>query len=265
MKLTRKTLIRWKIYFDRARMYVSYVQFLLIGMVFIKQFKGGISGFFLDHMIWTIPLMLIVFVVCCLIVGYLDHRLGIRAEEYNALSEANPMMIEIRDRLRKDSAGRYLYPSLMCPANPSRHCQDLKYSISECSGCMYNKPSFTREEMDFVHGNRDVHIITQPGLAMKRELCHLTLRQVSALTGISTSTISRIEQGKECKLSNINKLIQFYEGRYKSGAGSGEPDLFSTDSSGRAGSGSEPPCADSGKQGEDSKADPEIHEEEIQH
>jgi hypothetical protein len=43
-----------------------------------------------------------------------------------------------------------------------------------------------------------------------RELSGLTLRDVSAMTQISASTISRIEQGKECKLSSINKLIEFY-------------------------------------------------------
>jgi len=168
LQKARKNIIRWKMYFDRARMYVSYVQFILIGLVFIKAFKGGISTYFFSHMGWTLPVMVIVFVASCLIIGYLDMKLGIRSEEYRALSEANPMMMELLDRTKKEE-----------PKQP-----DLSYKGNDLS---------------------------HEGLATKRQILGLTLRQVASLTQISTSTISRIEQGKECKLSNILKLIKLYE------------------------------------------------------
>jgi DNA-binding transcriptional regulator YiaG len=46
-----------------------------------------------------------------------------------------------------------------------------------------------------------------------RERFHLSLRNVAKMTGLSISTISRIEHGKECYLSNVIKLSDFYNGK----------------------------------------------------
>jgi transcriptional regulator with XRE-family HTH domain len=225
MTINRKTIIRWKIYFDRARMYVSYIQFLLIGLVFIKQFKGGISNYFMHHVIWTIPLMIMIFVLCCLVIGYLDHRLGIRAEEYNALSEANPMMIEIRNRLRGE---------------------DLRMAL--------------------IRHEATIEILS---FSFQREILGLTIRQVASLTGLSSSTISRIERGRDCLESSINKLKQFYDEQFKNRkTGGADPatDLFSSirNPDGESGSGSESPDQKSPEIRKDGEADQEIHDEKIQ-
>lgn len=55
-----------------------------------------------------------------------------------------------------------------------------------------------------------LHQITAEGLMALRMEKKLSLREVSQMTGISSSTVSRIEKGRECKLSSINRLIEFY-------------------------------------------------------
>lgn len=159
MKINLKTLVRWKVYLDRSRVYVASVQFIFIGVILAKSLGWDVS-------ILEALIMAIVFTGLAMIVGYYDMKLGVRSEEFRNLSESNPLMMEILSRLEH------------------RRQPDLSYKGEDLS-----------------------HV----GLATKRQILGLTLRQVSSLTGISSSTISRIEQGKECKLSNLTKLIKFYE------------------------------------------------------
>ncbi|WP_299535614.1 hypothetical protein [Ulvibacterium sp.] len=44
IKANKRTLIRWKVYIDRARMYIGYVQFLMIGFVFLEAYKDTTIG-----------------------------------------------------------------------------------------------------------------------------------------------------------------------------------------------------------------------------
>jgi len=94
--LNKRTFIRWKIYFDRSRMYIGYIQFFLIGYVFLKDFKGGhLGGLIFKYAIISIPIALILFVFLSLLLGYLDTKLGFREEELRNLSKSNPMMVEM--------------------------------------------------------------------------------------------------------------------------------------------------------------------------
>ncbi len=99
--LNKRSLIRWKIYFDRSRMYIGYIQFFLIGIVFLQSFKGKPWGdaIFKNALI-SIPIALILFVILSLILGYLDSKLGLREEELRNLSKSNPIMMEILDHLK---------------------------------------------------------------------------------------------------------------------------------------------------------------------
>jgi len=99
--MNRKTLIRWKVYFDRSRMYIGYMQFFLIGIVFLQSFKDKSWGeFIFRNAIFAIPIALVLFVLLSLILGWLDTRLGFRQEELRNLSNSNPVMMEILDELK---------------------------------------------------------------------------------------------------------------------------------------------------------------------
>ena len=100
--LNKRTFIRWKIYFDRSRMYIGYIQFFLIAYVFLKDFKGGhLGGLIFKYAIISIPIALILFVFLSLLLGYLDTKLGFREEELRNLSKSNPMMVEMLDSLKE--------------------------------------------------------------------------------------------------------------------------------------------------------------------
>lgn len=102
IKADRKALIRWKIYIDRAKMYVGYVQFLMIAFVLLKAYKDSFLGrLIFDHLAISIPLILIVFILLSLIVGRIDTLLGLREEELRNSSSSNPVMRDIQQYLEE--------------------------------------------------------------------------------------------------------------------------------------------------------------------
>jgi hypothetical protein len=100
--LNKRSLIRWKIYFDRSRMYIGYIQFFLIGIVFLQSFKDKSWGeFIFKNALISIPIALVLFIILSLILGYLDSKLGLREEEFRNLSRSNPVMMEMLEQLKK--------------------------------------------------------------------------------------------------------------------------------------------------------------------
>jgi hypothetical protein len=102
MKLDKRTLIRWKIYVDRARMYAGYIQFFMLIAVFINTLGDNTYGKYLvRYSFISIPLLLVVFIGLSLVLGYIDSRLGIRSEEQRNISTSNPVQMEILQILRE--------------------------------------------------------------------------------------------------------------------------------------------------------------------
>ena len=94
--INKRSLVRWKIYFDRSRMYIGYIQFFLIGIVFLQSFKDQSWGEYLYRYAFiSIPVVLVLFVVFSLLLGYLDTKLGLREEEFRNSSSSNPVMMEM--------------------------------------------------------------------------------------------------------------------------------------------------------------------------
>lgn len=85
--------IRLKVYFDRARMYVSYLQTFAVLVTALKVFDMVPPW-------WLFCVMCVVFGVLCIFVGWLDSRFRIFEEEQKRISEQNPMLVEILDRLK---------------------------------------------------------------------------------------------------------------------------------------------------------------------
>lgn len=90
----KKLLIRWKVYFDRARMYISYVQTLIVVLTFLKVF-GIVPP------VWAVIPLVLALISLCLLVGWVDMKLGIFDAEQQRISEQNPMLVEILARLKK--------------------------------------------------------------------------------------------------------------------------------------------------------------------
>lgn len=98
----KRAIIRWKVYFDRSRMYIGYIQFFLIGIVFLQSFKDKPWGeFIFNYSLIAIPVALLLFILLSLILGYLDSKLGFREEELRNLSSSNPVLMEILSSLNE--------------------------------------------------------------------------------------------------------------------------------------------------------------------
>jgi len=93
----KQTLIRWKVYIDRSKMYVGYIQFLLIIFVFINSLDNNpVSQFVLEKPLIAVPVILVLFVLCSLVLGYMDSKLGFREEEIRNHARSNPVLRQIQ-------------------------------------------------------------------------------------------------------------------------------------------------------------------------
>lgn len=100
MNLYKEKLIRWKIYFDRARMYIGYIQFFMIGFVFFDALKGNRFGDMIFEYIYvSFPIMVLIVILLSLIIGKLDSKFGFREEEQRNYAEANPIMRDIHSNM----------------------------------------------------------------------------------------------------------------------------------------------------------------------
>ena len=96
IKANKKTLIRWKVYIDRARMYIGYVQFLMIGFVFLEAYKETSIGVLIfENLVLSIPILFLMFIILSLLIGRLDTVFGLREEELRNSSTSNPVMREV--------------------------------------------------------------------------------------------------------------------------------------------------------------------------
>ena len=101
-EINKRSIIRWKVYFDRSRMYIGYIQFFLIGLVFLKSFKDNPWGeWIFRYAIVSIPVAFLLFVILSLVLGYFDSKLGLREEEQRNLSRSNPVMMEMLNQLKE--------------------------------------------------------------------------------------------------------------------------------------------------------------------
>ncbi|PLX11146.1 MAG: hypothetical protein C0597_15550 [Marinilabiliales bacterium] len=102
MKVDKKALIRWKVYLDRSKMYIGYINLFMMVTIFLGAIKNtGIGKFLIENVYVAIPVLIILFIFFALLLGYWDSRLGIRSEEMRNLSSQNPIQMEILDTIRR--------------------------------------------------------------------------------------------------------------------------------------------------------------------
>ena len=99
-RFNKKSLIRWKVYIDRSKMYMGYIQFLLIIFVTIESLGDNpIKDFVFTSPMVAFPIILVLFFLFSLVIGYLDSRLGFREEEIRNHSKSNPVLMDIQKSL----------------------------------------------------------------------------------------------------------------------------------------------------------------------
>jgi len=96
LRFNKKSLIRWKVYIDRSKMYIGYIQFLLIIFVSIESLGDNpVKEFVFTNPMTALPIILVLFLLLSLVIGYLDSRLGFREEEIRNHSKSNPVLMDI--------------------------------------------------------------------------------------------------------------------------------------------------------------------------
>ena len=102
MRVDKKALIRWKVYLDRSKMYIGYINLFMMVTIFLGAIKNTEVGKFLIANVYiAIPILIILFIFFALLLGYWDSKLGIRSEEMRNLSSQNPVQMEILTTIRK--------------------------------------------------------------------------------------------------------------------------------------------------------------------
>ncbi len=97
-------LIRYKVYIDRSRGYASYIQFILILLVFFEAYKTTNFGVWFYSKWWTLPVFIILVFVMMIAWGYIDMKY-IRPKEYSELNKTNRELMEVL-KLTKEIHGK---------------------------------------------------------------------------------------------------------------------------------------------------------------
>jgi hypothetical protein len=111
ISLNQKSVVRWKIYLDRARMYIGYINFIMIAFVFLNSIQNQEIRSILDeNKILVYFSMMILFIVVSLFLGRLDTKLGMRKEELRNHATENPVTMEILNSLKeiKENQRKYI-------------------------------------------------------------------------------------------------------------------------------------------------------------
>jgi len=99
--VNKRAFVRWKIYIDRARMYIGYISFIMIAFMFLNDFDNEtIRSFLDDNKFITYPVVMILFIVFSLILGRFDTKFGVRKEEMRNASNENPVLMEILEKVK---------------------------------------------------------------------------------------------------------------------------------------------------------------------
>jgi hypothetical protein len=102
MRVDKKALIRWKVYLDRSKMYIGYINLFMMVTIFLGAIKNtGVGEFLIANVYVTIPILIILFIFFALLLGYWDSKLGIRSEEMRNLSLQNPVQMEMLRTIRE--------------------------------------------------------------------------------------------------------------------------------------------------------------------
>lgn len=93
---SKERLIALKIYFDRARMYLGYINFFILNLVLINSFENpALKLFIQDYKYFIVPALFAIYMILLIFIGFLDTKLGFRQEEMRNNALINPVMMDL--------------------------------------------------------------------------------------------------------------------------------------------------------------------------
>ena len=101
MKL-KKLYARWKVNLDRSRVYFGYLQFFMIGIVLLRDYKYTIIGeWVFTHQLISMPLLILFTIFLSVLVGWVDKVLGFREAEMTEINKRNVEVMQILQELEE--------------------------------------------------------------------------------------------------------------------------------------------------------------------
>lgn len=93
---SKRKLIAVKIYFDRARMYLGYINFFILNLVLLNSIDNPfVIEFINKYKLVVIPILFVLYLLVLVFIGYLDTKLGLRQEELRNNASKNPVMQQL--------------------------------------------------------------------------------------------------------------------------------------------------------------------------
>ena len=90
----RKRLARFKIYTERARWYMIYVQMLLLIGIWLNTLG-------IDLVWWHYPIILIICACLFIVFGYLEVKIGLLKYEQEKYAQENPVLQDILKEIKE--------------------------------------------------------------------------------------------------------------------------------------------------------------------
>jgi hypothetical protein len=103
--MNKRKFVRCKIYVDRCRMYITYLQFFMLGFMFLKIFPS-IWMIVVKNIYISLPLIFIGFFVATIIIGWIEQRIGVIEAENDRQFELNPKLQEMYNILKRMDMGK---------------------------------------------------------------------------------------------------------------------------------------------------------------
>ena len=95
-KISKQKFITLKIYFDRARMYLGYINFFMLTLVLLQSFENELlHSLMKEYRLILVPVLVLLYGAVLLFIGFLDTKLGFRQEELRNNASVNPVMQEL--------------------------------------------------------------------------------------------------------------------------------------------------------------------------
>jgi hypothetical protein len=98
--LSKRRVMKWKIYLDRSKGYIGTIQLLLIGGVFVNTLPGCAGLWIRSHSAIAYPILFVVSLLITFLIGWVDQSMGLREEELKNMFLNDPLHAEMLEILR---------------------------------------------------------------------------------------------------------------------------------------------------------------------
>ncbi len=100
----KEKLIALKIYFDRAKMYLGYINFFMLNIVLINSIDNtAFKAYIQEYKLIIVPVMFVIYMSGLIFIGFLDTKLGLRREEMRNNAMMNPVITDLLNTVKNIS------------------------------------------------------------------------------------------------------------------------------------------------------------------